>query len=64
MNTDYIILAEFFAGSLIVTVIGVILALIVGTGLMLASFFKKVKKGTALVRTGIGGTKVASDGGN
>ncbi len=63
MNTDYIILAEFFAGSLIVTVIGVILALIVGTGLMLASFFKKVKKGTALVRTGIGGTKVASDGG-
>ena len=63
MNPDTTILAaEFFAPALVVTVIGGIIFLLLAVGIFYASFYKKVKKGTAILRTGVGGTQVAFDG--
>lgn len=42
----------------IITVAGVVVALLIFLG-MLASFYKKIPQGKAIVRTGVGGTKVA-----
>lgn len=51
-----------FAGEVIAIVVGAIFALLLAIGLFYASFFRKVKKGTALVITGAGGTRVEFDG--
>ena len=62
MNPETYILADFFFGSVVVFTIFVIFALLLAVGLFYASFYKKVKKGTAVLRTGVGGTRVAFDG--
>lgn len=62
MNIPHPILADFLAGNIIMTLGIIVLVFLIACGLMFASFYKKVKKGTAIVRTGVGGTKVASDG--
>lgn len=51
-----------FAGSLVVTVVVIVIFLLLAVGIFYASFFKKVKKGTATLVTGVGGTRVAFDG--
>ncbi|MDF1860410.1 MAG: hypothetical protein P1U87_09345 [Verrucomicrobiales bacterium] len=51
-----------FGSSLIVSVILIVVLLLFGVGLFYASFFRKVKKGTAILVTGVGGTRVAFDG--
>jgi uncharacterized membrane protein YqiK len=56
-------LAQFeFGSSLIVSVILIVVLLLFAVGLFYASFFRKVKKGTAILVTGVGGTRVAFDG--
>lgn len=50
------------AGEVVAIVVGAIFALLLAIGLFYASFFRKVKKGTALVITGAGGTRVEFDG--
>ena len=62
MNPETYILAQLFGASVIAVLIGGIIALILAVGLFYASFYRKVKKGTALVITGAGGTRVAFDG--
>lgn len=49
--------------SFLITGIGVLLFLIVVYFAIIAMFYKKVHQGQALVRTGFGGTKVATDKG-
>ena len=51
-----------FGGSLIVAVVMIVIFLLFAVGIFYASFFKKVKKGTAILVTGVGGTRVAFDG--
>jgi len=48
---------------LILTGLGIILFLIIVYFAIIAMFYKKVPQGQALVRTGFGGTKVATDKG-
>lgn len=55
-------LLDFFGSSLIVTVVLIVLFLLIAVGIFYASFFRKVKKGTAVLVTGVGGTRVAFDG--
>ncbi|MDF1739941.1 MAG: hypothetical protein P1U86_12340 [Verrucomicrobiales bacterium] len=62
MNTDLPILAMNFGGSVVLVVVVAIVALLFAVGIFYASFFRKVKKGTAVVVTGVGGTRVAFDG--
>ncbi len=52
----------FFGATVIAVVVASIIGLILAIGIFYASFFKKVKKGSAVVVTGVGGTKVAFDG--
>ncbi len=57
------ILAEIpFLAKIIGIVIISVIVILIGTGIIYASLFKKVKKGTALVVTGSGGTKVSFNG--
>lgn len=58
----YLALADLFGSSLIVVIVGIVLFLLIAVGIFYATFFRKVKKGTALVITGVGGTRVAFDG--
>ncbi len=51
-----------FVGTMIAIVVGGILFLLIAAAAVYASLYRKVKKGTALVRTGVGGTEVAFDG--
>jgi len=62
MNPETYILAQFFGASLAAVVIGLIILLLLAVGIFYASFYKKVKKGTAVLVTGVGGTRVAFDG--
>lgn len=58
-------LAIFELGGLlgiIVLVIMIVGGLVLGIGLVYAMLYRKVKKGTALIRTGFGGTKVNFNG--
>ncbi|MGJ8696431.1 MAG: flotillin family protein [Verrucomicrobiaceae bacterium] len=55
-------LAAILDGALMVAVLGAVA--IIGFGLfVLLTFYRKVEKGTSLVRTGMGGTKVYFNGG-
>ena len=58
----YLAILDFFGSSLIVTVVLIVLFLLIAVGIFYASFFRKVKKGTAVLVTGVGGTRVAFDG--
>ena len=51
-----------FFGTTIAFVIGAVLLFVVGAAVIYSSLYRKVQKGTALVRTGVGGTEVAFDG--
>lgn len=59
---NQLILADIFGPTMITGMI--ILACILGFGVfVLLTFYRKVEKGTAIVRTGMGGTKVYFNGG-
>lgn len=63
MITEFIAASSsMFGASVIVVVLAAIVALLFAIGIFYASFFKKVKKGSAVLVTGIGGTRVAFDG--
>jgi len=49
----------------LLTVVGIIIAAIVFIGIpaMIYSFYKKIPQGQAIIRTGVGGTKVAYENG-
>ena len=49
--------------GIIVTGLGILLFLVIVYFAIIAMFYKKVHQGQALVRTGFGGTKVATDKG-
>ncbi len=51
-----------FVGTMIAAVLGAILFFVLAAGILYATLYRKVKKGTALVRTGMGGTEIAFDG--
>ncbi|MDA7865604.1 hypothetical protein N9C66_03950 [Akkermansiaceae bacterium] len=50
-------------GSLIITIVVIAILVIGAAGFLIMTFYRKVEKGTALVRTGFGGTKVYFNGG-
>ncbi|MEC4117716.1 flotillin family protein [Myroides phaeus] len=50
---------EFGLGTLIALIIGALFLLILLFFAILASFYKKIPQGKAIVRTGVGGTKIA-----
>lgn len=54
--------ADFFFGSMIGVIIVVLLCLVVGGLLMVIKLYQKVEQGTAIVRNGMGGTKVSFSG--
>jgi len=60
--TQFTPIAEIF-GPLALTAIISLLALFAFAVFILLTFYRKVEKGTALVRTGLGGTKVYFNGG-
>jgi uncharacterized membrane protein YqiK len=57
------ILLQNLAGPLGWTVLGISLLVIFGLIVMLISWYKKVPQGKAIIRTGVGGTKVAIENG-
>jgi uncharacterized membrane protein YqiK len=57
------ILLQNLAGSLGWVVLGISLLVIFGLIVMLISWYKKVPQGKAIIRTGVGGTKVAIENG-
>jgi len=61
--TANLILAELF-GPLAITGLIAFAAIVVFAIFLLLTFYRKVEKGTALVRTGVGGTKVYFNGGS
>ncbi len=62
MNPEIPVILASFWGSIVGIVIGALIALLLAVGIFCASFFRKVKKGTAAVVTGVGGTRVAFNG--
>jgi uncharacterized membrane protein YqiK len=50
-------------GSLIITIVVIAVLVIGAAAFLIMTFYRKVEKGTALVRTGFGGTKVYFNGG-
>ncbi|MCP4439270.1 MAG: hypothetical protein GY810_10050 [Aureispira sp.] len=50
-------------GNIIIVIVGIIVAIIIGFFLLVAQSHKKVAQGKALIRTGMGGAKVALDSG-
>ena len=52
---------EMFQSTLVITAI-VIVVLVIGFIAMLSQWYKKASQGQALVRTGLGGTKVSFNG--
>ncbi|MDF1712979.1 MAG: hypothetical protein P1U90_12125 [Akkermansiaceae bacterium] len=50
-------------GSLIITIVVIAILVIGAAAFLIMTFYRKVEKGTALVRTGFGGTKVYFNGG-
>ncbi|MCP4439269.1 MAG: flotillin family protein [Aureispira sp.] len=50
-------------GNIIIIIVGVIVAIIIGFFILVAKAHKKVPQGRALIRTGMGGAKVALDSG-
>lgn len=50
---------EFGLGTLIAIIIGALFVLVLLFFAILASFYKKIPQGKAIVRTGVGGTKIA-----
>ncbi|MEQ8702994.1 MAG: flotillin family protein [Phaeodactylibacter sp.] len=57
------ILLQNLAGPLGWTVLGISLLVVFGLIVMLISWYKKVPQGKAIIRTGVGGTKVAIENG-
>ena len=62
MNPEIPVIMASLGGSLIGIVVAALFALLLAVGIFCASFFRKVKKGTAAVVTGVGGTRVAFNG--
>jgi uncharacterized membrane protein YqiK len=58
-----ILLQTGLAGSVLWAGLGIILLLVFGLMVMLISWYKKVPQGKAIIRTGVGGTKVAIENG-
>jgi uncharacterized membrane protein YqiK len=63
MNTTLLIFTEIDIMSIVWTVVGGLVSVIIFGFMIIAAFYKKIPQGEALVKTGFGGTKVAFDKG-
>lgn len=57
------ILLQSLAAPVGLAILGISLLVIIGLAVMLISWYKKVPQGKAIIRTGVGGTKVAIENG-